>query len=254
MKLFDIEALSPDDHIYKIITRTNSFYERDLLDYMRLLLRHTNRLNTIAIDVGANIGNHAIFFQTFLADYLIAIEPNPKILPLLRRNLSQNINNYSIYECAVGESDGTGMIVMPKDAPDKTGMAKVVIDYNNGTIPITTIDSIVNKWEADNNYYCTISIIKIDVEGMELAVLKGAEKAILKHKPHIFVEAATTQEFCSLNNYLQSLGYRKLSRWAATPVYHFAFKPAFTTILNAHRAYVLLNIRHLGNRLARRFS
>jgi protein O-GlcNAc transferase len=233
-KAFDIEGLSPDEHIIRIITRTSSFYERDLLEYMYLMTKHCNKSNTVAIDVGANIGNHSIFMRSFLANHLIAIEPNTKILPILHRNLAHNIDNFSISECALGESAGTGKIIMPMESTGNIGMAKVVMDGNDGTLEITTLDSIVEKWEKEQNVPAQVSIIKIDVEGMELAVLKGAEKTIRNNKPHIFVEAESAQELSELNNYLQPFGYKKLSRLSKTPVYHFAFNPNISLIYKAH--------------------
>src|SRR3989338_10130702 len=91
-KLFDVEGVSQEDHIYKEIIKNRSFYEIDLLEYMYLINKCLHKENTIAIDVGANIGNHSIFFQSFLTDHVISVEPNPNVLPILEKNLNQNIS------------------------------------------------------------------------------------------------------------------------------------------------------------------
>ena len=83
----------------------------------------------------------------------------------------------------------------------------------------------------DLQYACTV--IKIDVEGMGFDVVKGALNSIKKHRPHLFLEAETQDEFIRLNNYLRRLGYLKLTNWAFTPVYHFAYKPKISLILTA---------------------
>jgi FkbM family methyltransferase len=248
MKSFDIEGISQDDHLFKRIVETQSFYEKDLLEYMYSLLRNSTTRKTLAIDVGANIGNHSIFMRSFLSDYLIAIEPNAKILPFLRRNLSMNINNYAIYDCAVGEANATATLVLPEGAKNNIGMARVSFNGNGNTVQIYPLDSIVDKWQQSRREQCNVSVIKIDVEGMELAVLKGAVKTITKYKPHIFVEAATAEEYRKLNDYLQGLGYRKLSKWAATPVFHFAFDPSLLLILRARRAELFRSIQRIKNR------
>ena len=55
---FRVMTTSDEDHIAKIIKASGDFYERELLSYLRLLgLR-----GECAVDVGANIGNHSIFF------------------------------------------------------------------------------------------------------------------------------------------------------------------------------------------------
>jgi len=225
-KTFDIDGISQEDAIYRTIVQTRCFYEIDLLEYMYSIRHYFRKENGTAVDVGANIGNHSIFMQSFLTANLISIEPNPKVLAILHRNLKQNINNYSIYDCAVGETAGMGSIFLPDGAKNNVGMAKIDLDGHDNNITITTLDAIVERWNTTHNMDSNISIIKIDVEGMEMAALKGAKNTIQKHKPHLFIEAATIEEFGEVNSYLRSLGYKVLSRWAVTPVYHFSYSPS----------------------------
>jgi FkbM family methyltransferase len=227
-KSFDIEGTSQKDYIYRRISDTGTFYEIDLLEYMYMIkpFIHSKRCRNVAIDIGANIGNHSIFLSTFLADHLIAIEPNPNVLFRLRRNLSRNANNYTLIECAVGEKESKGTIILPENMGDNIGAARVNVHDNGGNIEISTVDAIFSSWKDKEDNLVSVSLIKIDVEGMEPEVLKGAETTILKYRPHIFAEAATDEELLRIHNYLRSLGYRKMpGHWAATPVYHFAYNP-----------------------------
>ena len=233
-KKFDIQGLSQTDHIYKIISKTKSFYEIDLLEHIYNITEKSDQNKTLAIDVGANIGNHSIFLKSFICDHLIAIEPNPTILPILKRNLEKNIDSYSLYECAVGDSVGTGSLSIPDGSNDNVGMAKISYGSSgDNNIPITTLDQIINEWQNKQSDAFKISVIKIDIEGMELPALNGAEKLIKYHKPHIFAEAATEEEFEKINNFLRPLGYKKLSRWAETPVYHFSYRPSYSLLINS---------------------
>ncbi len=254
-KAFDVNGVTEDDYIFNFIKRTSNFYELDLLEYMFLMIDRSKK-NTLAIDVGANIGNHSLFIKSFLADYLIAIEPNPDVLPVLQSNLRNNINDFTIYKCAVGENEGTGEMTMPENADNNIGMAKVVCDdSSSGAVKISTIDTLVDEWKGTyNNYDCNISLIKIDVEGMELSVLKGAQKTIEKHRPHIFAEAATLDEYHKLNNHLEKMGYKKLSIWAATPVYHFAYKPSFIQISKARFAEFSRSASSIKKKIVRRLN
>jgi FkbM family methyltransferase len=256
-KLFDIEGVSKNDHIYKKITRTGTFYEINLLEYIYQIKPFicSKECMNVFIDVGANIGNHSVFFSSFLADHLIAIEPNPSVLPQLRRNLLENVNDYTIFECAVGEKERRGTIDVPENICDNIGAAKVNVGSGEGDIEILTVDSIFSSWQDKIDNSASVSLIKIDVEGMEQQVLKGAENTILKHKPHIFAEAATKDEFEKIYTYLWPLGYRKLpGHWAATPVYHFAFKPTLSFIVLAGYWEFRRVVRKTKSRLSRRLT
>lgn len=232
-KTFDIEGYSETDHIYRTIVNSHCFYEIDLLEYMLSIKKHISKLNSVAIDVGANIGNHSIFFRSYLTEHLIAVEPNPIVASILERNLRNNIDNYSIYRNALGETEGKGSLAFPENAETNIGRVKIHQNDNTGTVEIVTLDSMVEDWSSHHGTKADISIIKIDVEGMEMAVLKGAEATIRKYRPHLFLEAATEDEFYKLKRYLNGLGYRDLCQWAATPVYHFAYNPPVGLMIRA---------------------
>lgn len=255
-QLFDIEGVSEEEFIYKIICSTKSFYEDDLLKYMDSFLKNKPKQNSLAIDVGANIGNHSIFMRSFLAEHLIAIEPNPKVLPILKRNLSENIKGYTLFECGVGETNGLANIAVPEGSKHNEGMAKVSFEGKGEEIKIVTLDSLLDQWQADQNQVgkmqdANVTVMKIDVEGMELSVLKGAQKLISKHKPSIFAEAATNDELLKLNGFLIPLGYKKISRWAGTPVYHFVFNPSSSEIVKAKVAQSIRMVQRIFGRIRR---
>lgn len=255
-KTFDIEGISQNDHIYKCITQSDTFYEIDLLEYIyRIKTFFPSKKNkNIVVDIGANIGNHSIFFSSFIADHLIAIEPNPDVLSTLRRNLSKNVSNYTLCEYAVGEKEGRGTIDVPKNIDNNIGAARID-QQQKGDIEISTLDSVFSSLEKNESNLISVSLIKIDVEGMEPQVLKGAEKTILEYKPHIFAEAATKEEFKRIYNYLQSLGYRKLAgHWAATPVYHFAYNPTLSLLVTSYYMQLRRVTEKIKRRLTRRLK
>lgn len=261
-KLFDIVGVSKDDHIYKQIARSCNFYEIDLLEYIHRLQPYFKSKNdkNVVVDVGANIGNHSIYLGSFIADHLIAIEPNPDVFATLRRNLSTNIDNYTLCEYAVGEKEGSGSIEVPTNMGENIGAAKIDLKNSKGTIKISTLDSTLSSWKKDVSFSISVPLIKIDVEGMELQVLKGAKKTILEHKPHIFAEATTNEELKKILNYLRPLGYRKLpGHWAFTPVYHFSYKPDFFVILFSYymqlrKLRILRKLRKLVKKVKHRLT
>ena len=98
-------------------------------------------------------------------------------------------------------------------------------------------------------------VIKIDVEGMEPQVLKGAENTILEYKPHLFTEAATKEELQKIYNFLRPFGYRKLpGHWAETPVYHFAHNPTLSLFATAYYMQLRRTVSKIKSRLTRRFT
>lgn len=251
---FDIQGVTPEDFIYKQIKNSKTFYEEELLNYLYALrwFITVKGLSNVIIDVGANIGNHSIFFGAFMADQVISIEPNPSVLSVLHGNLSKNLDNYTVCPVAVGEKMGRGVVMIPEGHEDNVGMAQIISDKASGGSEIQTLDSIFSKWKVDKSESAVVTLVKIDVEGMELSVLKGALEIIRQHKPHILAEAATLSEAQALNNFLEPLGYsRLLGCWAATPVYHFAYKPKIIMNLLASYLQMMKKFKSLINVIKR---
>ncbi|MFZ4214160.1 FkbM family methyltransferase, partial [Pantoea endophytica] len=95
------------------------------------------------------------------------------------------------------------------------GMTKLQVSESGG-IRIATLDSMV-KDEPENS----ISVIKIDVEGMEMEVLGGAVKTLERHSPVIYAEAGTPPEFEAISVFLSKFGYLATKRFNATATYLF---------------------------------
>jgi len=218
-KKFILKSYDESDLIYQRIKGDGTFYEIDLLEYIQFVCM--GRKNQIAIDVGANIGNHSIFLQNFVCDKVISIEPNYKILDILKENLSVNCNRYSLIPKAVGEESLKGKLTLPSEGKNNIGMMKVDKQISNGDVEIEPLSSLVKIFDAE------VALIKIDVEGMEADVLKGSIDVILKYKPELFVEAGNDEAFKRVNDILNPLGYASVSCWASTPVYHFTYGSRF---------------------------
>ncbi len=133
------------------------------------------------IDVGANVGNHSVYFSRFLRPQrLIVFEANPQLLFVLRKNLEAN---------GVAEADAgfLGLAV----GGDERRYTLEIRDPNNlgagrlagsarGEIRSVALDTVILEH---------VDLIKIDVEGMELEVLAGAARTIERSRPCILAEA-----------------------------------------------------------------
>ena len=67
-------------------------------------------------------------------------------------------------------------------------------------------------------------MLKIDVEGFEIEVLKGSENIIKNNLPHIIVEAHDDEHLNEIKKFLDKYNYAILGRFCYTPTYHFINK------------------------------
>lgn len=187
------------DLIQKGIARTKNFFEKDILDSVAKILPPPKK--GIFLDIGSNIGNHTLYlFQNNLIQSAYCFEPVQDTFRILEKNISINSlqNKVKLFNVGVGESHGTAQIA--SYSQENTGMSQLKIS-NDGNIPIIAIDDM--KFEQN------ISFIKIDVEGFELKVIKGALQTIKKNKPVIFIEIRS-QFFDDICKHLMPIGYKYL--------------------------------------------
>jgi FkbM family methyltransferase len=125
---------------------------------------------SVVLDIGANIGVMAMIFAS-RAGHVHAFEPAPRALALLRENVPPNC---TIHPIAIGERDGITHIA-ELEALDESHVAETGL-----AVQVRTVDSL------DLNP----DFIKIDVEGYEPQVLRGAAET-LKRGPMLMFEALT---------------------------------------------------------------
>ena len=131
------------------------------------------RRGEIVVDVGANAG----VFATVAADRigptgrLIAIEPNPLVVPRLRRNIDQNgfADRAEVIEAGVGDQVGSGRLAVERNST----IGRIDLDdpsSSNGILVVVeTLDHLARDRQVE-----AIDLLKIDVEGLEVATLRGA--------------------------------------------------------------------------------
>ncbi|MEX2014112.1 MAG: FkbM family methyltransferase [Parcubacteria group bacterium] len=193
------------DTVVKTI-KSGRFYEQEMLQY----LEKFDFDNSTIVDVGAHIGNHSIYFATFTnCDKVLAIEPNPRTYSILAKNIKNNKleNRIETFNLALGDKAGKVSI---QEGPDgKLGSSRVI---EGNEIKVRTLDAILK-----NNG--VVSLIKIDVEGYEVNVLRGAKDILKKQSPLLAVEAQTWKAKRSLDKILHPLGYRAVRVFNRTDTY-----------------------------------
>jgi len=123
------------------------------------------------IDIGAWWGPWSLFWQPH-AEKLEIFEPNEKIFPMLEHNISK-FANCTLHKTALGEDSG------------KVSMA---YDTHSGTNHVVGFDGNIDLRNLDSYKFDQVDVVKIDVEGYEINVLKGAEQTIKKNRPLIQIE------------------------------------------------------------------
>jgi len=159
------------------------------------------------IDIGAHIGFHSLYFSE-LFNTVHSFEANDQNYECLKYNtkLKTNINCYNF---AIGEMSSHGKIIIPWDFPIKeninSGMGYIV---SGDDVEIHSLDSL----KLDN-----ISFIKIDVEGYEYFVLKGAMETLKNNKILLMFELNGHESrynitYDDIHELLTSLNYRCITK------------------------------------------
>lgn len=201
-------AFDKNDYIHAQLLKTQRFYEEDLLS--AIYERHLPGM--VLLDIGANIGNHSLFYANVLGGKVIAYEADPTNYKRLSANvvLNQASDHIHCQNTAIGERAGKCKIFVPNE--QNRGMNQIVEDAN-GDVEVKRID--------DFTYTDPIGFIKIDVEGFEIPVLTGAAETIAQHQPYVFVEARVEREFYEVAKIMTTLGYYPSRRYCYTPTYLF---------------------------------
>jgi FkbM family methyltransferase len=154
-----------------------SFYEIEELDIIK---RHYTGNGTF-LDIGANIGNHAVYVSRFLkSPKIIVFEPNPAAISILNENLRLN-------DCKNVETRFLGMALGARESrlkgltPDPNNLGHTVY-YDDAAGDVHAIEGDALILDEP------VEFIKIDVEGMEIDILSGLEKTIERWRPTIFIE------------------------------------------------------------------
>jgi FkbM family methyltransferase len=216
-----LDTFAADDLIATEIREAGTFFEIELLEHLAI----RGPRNGVFVDVGANIGNHAVFFGKFLAERLVCVEPHPDLIPILSRNLDMNgIGGAAVLAVAAGDRAGRAYISRAKALVHKnigaTRIEKVRPDHGVQvqTAPLDALLYGLRPGFAGRRITC----VKIDVEGLELDVLRGATEILQNDRPQLVIELASREARAAVKRFLADFGYGEIGqRFGWAPTYHF---------------------------------
>jgi FkbM family methyltransferase len=142
----------------------------------------------VFVDVGANIGYHALYMaRSFPSASVLAFEPNPLVRQQLERNVQlSHGDNIQIFACALGAAAGVTPFFAQGGNDYNRGRSSLQRNQDLGRavgaidVECHTLDELIGDGHVD--------VLKLDTQGTELAVLAGARQTIARCRPFIVLE------------------------------------------------------------------
>lgn len=166
---------------------TTGHYEPEL---SALCIAHLNPARD-ALDIGANVGFHAVLFGRQLQQgRVLSVEPTRNALRRLQRNVAHNgvADRVIVHHGAVAAAAGTVELHTIEGREEFSSLADIVHPAVAGeavqveSVQAEPLDALVARYGLDPAF------LKIDVEGAELGVLQGASQVLRQHRPIILAE------------------------------------------------------------------
>lgn len=203
-------AIFAFDHIGLEI---NNFgiYEENLLNAIMSFLNDMVNLKKfdLILDIGANIGNHSLYFSNF-SKQVFSYEPNPNTFELLKFN-TKNLSNINIYNIGISNKNENKFLNESNfnigDSAIVSSDEKKDIEKNNKTL------HEISSMKLDDLEHLSdkkISMIKIDVEQHEYEVMDGASKLIENNQPVLIFEhniETSKKQTLKINKFIKEKGY-----------------------------------------------
>lgn len=151
------------------------------------------------IDIGANVGFFSLYASKRFKN-VIAFEPTQASIDLLKNNFKMNdINNLSLHELALSDESGKSTFYenplnQGGNSLEKFADNQLKNSKENWAVYDVEVLRLDDLNLNENENLKEIDLIKIDVEGHEAKVLKGARKLLKEYKPMIFAEVGRSRK------------------------------------------------------------
>lgn len=212
-KKYFMESSNEEECLFKCWKRSKTFYELKLLEEIK-----RKDLRGIYIDLGANIGNHSVFFATQCkCEKLYCIEASNIIAEILEKNIKRNVFNlpYRIYVSSIADKKRRGRLSEIDNF--HLGKTRLILE-EKGDIETVTIDDLFEEMRD-------VVVLKMDIEGSELMAIKGAKTFLRYNSPLISAEFHDKKDFEEFKEILKIYGYQTDGiNYGVSPTYIFEKK------------------------------
>ena len=182
-------------------------FERSDISFLLRLVAKDKKV----VDIGANVGFVSIpVAKALLSGEIIAIEPVPSTYSQLKANIDVNrLTNVSARNFAIGSRDGELILDNTVETDDSSGFWRQVdaLSSTSITVPAISLDTVIQECRR-------IDLLKIDAEGMELEILRGAKDSLHPMKVKnlmvelTYVNTGICKESSEVVHLLRSRGYK----------------------------------------------
>ena len=183
------------------------WYEEAFLEHIRSL-----DLAGSYVDVGAHLGTHTLWFAMLCRSTIVhAIEPVARYADVVDRNVAANHLDGQVRVHRVGVSDRAGHQSNYLSREHQVGFVSNPEPVKE-SFDAVRLDELIPR---------PVALLKLDIEGMELLALRGAERLLLDG-PVVFAEAHSEEELDEINELLDRRGYLATGRvFNASPTYEW---------------------------------
>jgi FkbM family methyltransferase len=168
----------------KLPTKYYRHFPKDYEESSFKFFKKNAKQGGVTLDIGAHIGLYSVFFSKLTNGKVYSFEPTPATAAVLRNTIGINkcAENVTVVEAAVSEKPGVATFYS-NDVEISTSNSLVDFKLENfkreGAYDVKVVS--VDDFRLQHNL--KISILKIDAEGVELEVLKGAKETFLQDRP-----------------------------------------------------------------------
>ena len=167
----------PDSDVSAVLL----YYRLPDMQEIEFLRAHLN--GGILLDVGANVGSVSLLLADKV-EHAILFEPNPVAAARARENMMINQLPFEVHEFAISDVQGT---VDFEDAGGASTCNRTVVGFETN-VPTRTVRRItIDEFFREREFTSEISVIKIDVEGHENAVIRGMSHLLQHKRPRLIM-------------------------------------------------------------------
>jgi FkbM family methyltransferase len=154
----------------------------------------------LAIDAGANVGLYTYWIAQSASE-VVAFEPQPD---LAKRLALSGIHRLTVHRCALSDADGVAELHVPRSSNGEASLRTLNVHADSVEVPLVTLDSFE---------LADIGFFKIDVEGHEEQLLRGAEETLRRSRASVYIEIEERHNPGGLARiliWLSNLGYTEV--------------------------------------------